>query len=255
MWIFFPYKHAINLITIYLFQVHRNISKTLEYYSENDRILVTHTSLPGKYPNLPGLQHHFLTTNVREKRLTELIPYNDCLYKNMYKYEYLAVLDIDEVIVPLSSNSWIQLIDKLEIKTANSKNIPKGSFVFRNIYFFDEPDHNHKWHTDVPMYMHMLQHDVRSKKHSKPFNYVKSFMNTSTVLTIHNHLPRECLGKCENYPVDVTDGQLQHYRDDCVKGIDCKEYKKSNVVDSNLFRYRDILVENVNKALYDIGLL
>ena len=42
------------------------------------------------------LQHLFLIAKRNHKRQNELIPYNDCLYRNMYRYEYIALLDIDE---------------------------------------------------------------------------------------------------------------------------------------------------------------
>ena len=42
------------------------------------------------------LQHLFLIAKRNHKRQNVLIPYNDCLYRNMYRYEYIALLDIDE---------------------------------------------------------------------------------------------------------------------------------------------------------------
>ena len=52
-------------------------------------------------PALPlqVLQHLFLIAKRNHKRQNELIPYNDCLYRNMYRYEYIALLDIDEELV------------------------------------------------------------------------------------------------------------------------------------------------------------
>jgi hypothetical protein len=39
----------------------------------------------GYQPNLPGLQHMYLKNKLNNKRQNELIPYNDCLYRNMYR--------------------------------------------------------------------------------------------------------------------------------------------------------------------------
>jgi hypothetical protein len=39
----------------------------------------------GYQPNLPGLQHMYLKSKLNNKRQNELIPYNDCLYRNMYR--------------------------------------------------------------------------------------------------------------------------------------------------------------------------
>ena len=53
--------------------------------------------ISGYQPNIQVLQHLYLKSKTNNKRQNELIPYNDCLYRNMYRYEYIALLDIDEV--------------------------------------------------------------------------------------------------------------------------------------------------------------
>lgn len=77
--------------------MHPNISKVLEHYQRVGKVEVTPLTLPGNQPNIPGFQHMYLTKKVNHKRQNELIPYNDCLYKNLYLYEHIALLDVDEV--------------------------------------------------------------------------------------------------------------------------------------------------------------
>jgi len=77
--------------------VHPNITKVLDHYQRLGKVEVTPLTLPGSQPNIPGFQHMYLTKKVNHKRQNELIPYNDCLYKNLYLYEYIALLDVDEV--------------------------------------------------------------------------------------------------------------------------------------------------------------
>jgi hypothetical protein len=45
----------------------------------------------------------------------ELLELNDCLYRNLYKYEYLAIFDIDEIIVPQNAYNWSQLISEIKV--------------------------------------------------------------------------------------------------------------------------------------------
>ncbi len=45
----------------------------------------------------------------------ELVELNDCLYRNLYKYEYLAVIDIDEIIVPKNAYNWSQMISEIQV--------------------------------------------------------------------------------------------------------------------------------------------
>ncbi|ESO05000.1 hypothetical protein HELRODRAFT_172012 [Helobdella robusta] len=47
----------------------------------------------------------------------QLLAANDCLYRFMYKFEYLAFVDIDEFIIPVASASWDDMISRLENST------------------------------------------------------------------------------------------------------------------------------------------
>ena len=62
------------------------VAKLLDVYSSSGRIEVKPITRPGNQPNLPGLQQLFNEKRIELKRLDELIPYNDCLYRNMYRY-------------------------------------------------------------------------------------------------------------------------------------------------------------------------
>ena len=42
------------------------------------------------------LQHLWLKARRKHKDQIDLIPYNDCFYRNIYRYEYIGLLDIDE---------------------------------------------------------------------------------------------------------------------------------------------------------------
>ena len=62
-----------------------DILQVLNYYTEKNIVDVTPISLPGYQPNLPYLQHMYLKSKLNNKRQNELIPYNDCLYRNIYR--------------------------------------------------------------------------------------------------------------------------------------------------------------------------
>ena len=53
-----------------------------------------------------------------------MIPYNDCLYRNMYRYKYIALLDIDEVILPIEEHNWSDLMKNVQL-LAGEKNDPR----------------------------------------------------------------------------------------------------------------------------------
>ena len=72
-------KNCSNTLTLTI------IGQVLEHYSSLGLVDVTPISLPGYQPNLPVLQHMYLKSKLNNKRQNELIPYNDCLYRNMYR--------------------------------------------------------------------------------------------------------------------------------------------------------------------------
>lgn len=243
-------------VFFYELQVHPNISKVLRYYEKLGRVESTPLTLPGGQPNVPGFQHMYLVRKVNHKRQNELIPYNDCLYKNLYTYKYIALLDVDEVIMPVNMMSWKELMDVVEVKALEIRNETRASYNVRNVYFLDDLIHTHGWFKDIPKYMHMLQHVYRSKNFTKPNQYVKCFHNPERALTLHNHFPLACLGSgCTSYSINTTDAQLQHYRADCVKTLKktCTEYRQNSVVDTTIWKYKDKLISRTTETLKNLG--
>ncbi|KAK1130932.1 hypothetical protein K0M31_017237 [Melipona bicolor] len=243
-------------IFFYQLQVHPNVTKILNHYQRLGMVHVTPLTLPGGQPNVPAFQHMYLTKKTNHKRQNELIPYNDCLYKHMYEYEYIALLDVDEVIMPVKDATWQDLMKRVMEKALKIRNETRASYNVRNVYFLDDLLHSHGFFKDIPKYMHMLQHVYRSQNFTKPNQYIKCFHNPERVVTLHNHFPLACLGAgCTSYPIQTEDAQLQHYRADCVKSLKktCIQYRENSVLDTTIWRYKDQLVERVTRTLEALG--
>ena len=246
-------------IFLYNLEVHPNVTKVLDYYVNEGKVDLTPLTLPGYQPNMQLLQHLYLKSRLNNKRQNEVIPYNDCLYRNMYRYDYVALLDIDEVIMPLKHNNWAEMMKEVELEAWSVKNQTRASFNFRNVYFMDEMLKAHQpagYFKDIPQYMHMTQHVYRSANYTKPGAYVKCFHNTEKVLILHNHFPLGCLGGvCTSYPVNISTGHLQHYRDDCVKTLkkSCDQFKSDSVLDDNIWRFKDEMISRTSEALSKLG--
>jgi hypothetical protein len=45
----------------------------------------------------------------------EFIELNDCFYRNLHNYEYLVIIDMDEVIVPVNGYNWSELIEEIKV--------------------------------------------------------------------------------------------------------------------------------------------
>ncbi|KAL1130258.1 hypothetical protein AAG570_013196 [Ranatra chinensis] len=243
-------------IFFYKLQVHPNITKVLNHYEKRGQVDVTPLTLPGGQPNIAGFQHMYLVKKVNHKRQNELIPYNDCLYRNLYAYEYVALLDVDEVIMPIKLSTWSELLDVILPKALAIRNESRASYNVRNVYFLDDLIHSHGWFKDIPQYMHMLQHVYRSKNYTKPNQYVKCFHNPERALILHNHFPLACLSSgCTSYSIETTDAQLQHYRADCVKTLkkSCIEFRENSEIDTTIWKFKEALISRATDTLLLLG--
>ncbi|CAL4066825.1 unnamed protein product [Meganyctiphanes norvegica] len=253
-WLELLFLVGANKVFFYQLEVHHNISKVLNYYQNQGKVEVTPITLPGEQPNIPGLLHMYLKSKLTNKRLNELIPYNDCLYKNIYRYKYIVLLDTDEIIMPKGVMNWKELMDTVIIpKALQTKKTLQASYNVRNVYFMDNMKYSQDWYIKIPNYMHMLQHVSRSVNYTKPRQYVKCFHDPEQVLTLHNHFPLSCLGgNCTTYDIETADAHLQHYRTDCVKTLkrSCdKEFRNNTIIDTTIWKYRDLLISQVTKVL------
>ena len=73
-------------ISFYDLGVNRNVSRLLKHYSRQGKVDLRSFSLAGHQPNLPGLTHLYLKAYIGVNMQSELVPYNDCFYRNMYRY-------------------------------------------------------------------------------------------------------------------------------------------------------------------------
>jgi hypothetical protein len=177
------------------------------------------------------------------------------------RYRYIALLDIDEVILPLQHNSWADMMAEVEKASLAEKNESRANWNFRTVYFFDnasQPDDLNASHS-IPPYMHMLRHVRRSAKHTKPGEYIKCFHNPDLPLTLHNHFPFSCLGgKCLTYNVNTSIAHIQHSRADCVNELkkSCeREFKNVSVKDTAIWRWQDDVVQRTSSTLSQLGFL
>ncbi len=72
-------------------------------------------TLPDIQPNSRHLFQWYYTQLISKFWPQELLELNDCLYRNLYNYEYLAIFDIDEIIVPQNAYNWSQLMSEIKV--------------------------------------------------------------------------------------------------------------------------------------------
>ena len=61
---------------------------------------------------------------------------NDCMMRNMYRYEFVIVVDFDEFIIPRRHRDYAALL--AHIDRMYKLRVPHHTYTFRNVYFFKE---------------------------------------------------------------------------------------------------------------------
>ena len=174
-----------------------------------------------------------------------------------HRYKYIALLDTDEVIIPIKHANWVDMMDDVEEKLKD-KNQEFASWNFRNVYFLDnmtdlldpQPDEG------IPKEFHMMRHVYRSAKYNAPGANVKSFHNPEKVLTLHNHLPHAVFPNTKRtFSVDSEIGHLQHYRTWCANYLSkvcAKDFMANPLRDTTIWRWKEQVIANVPLVLSEV---
>ena len=248
-WIEFLKVFGVGRIFFHILKVHKNIKKVLHHY-ESERF--------ADLKKIEYLQHgvSYNSDNgdkINYKRRQELITYNDCVYRNLYSYQYIALLDVDEMIVPQNHRNWSDMMKVVESEALEKLNKTRASWNFRTVYFLDTMTVSDG---DLSDGLHMLHHINRSSEYIKPVNYYdKTIFNPDTVLLVHNHYPLSCLGgKCLSHPVSPSLGHVHHYRASCPASLRSQCINNSVVTDTSLWRWRQEMITNFSKVKKKLNL-
>ncbi|KAH8419778.1 hypothetical protein KR009_002466 [Drosophila setifemur] len=240
----------------YMYDVHPAVQRVLDYYQRIGFLELRPLTLANGMPRLRHYQHMMLQQRKLEKRLNELIPYNDCFYRNLYRHDYLVNVDVDEVILPLGDNrNWSQLVERAHLLEEQKGGKCAGRFpslCFINTYFTKvEPELRNHEEQATTGELYTLQHTMRHRNHSLPGRATKCFHNAKLSLTLHNHFTLKWLpGGCNARTMNTTEAQMQHYREP-----DHKYEMKDLVEDRSAWRYATELraaVEQVWLHLDDV---
>lgn len=76
----------------------------------------------------------------REDQLHASPAINDCIYRLMYLYRWIVVIDLDELIVPENGNTprIIDLLDYVDQSYISRSALVPVNYVFRNSYYFTD---------------------------------------------------------------------------------------------------------------------
>ncbi|XP_017850063.1 uncharacterized protein LOC108605008 [Drosophila busckii] len=244
-------------VVFYDAQMHANMSKVIRHYMQDDFVELHPMSHGRGEPHAtPHFAHFAMEADYFNRILNEMIPYNDCFYRNMYNYDYIGVFDIDEIIMPLGNlSNWSQLIDVAQrapdYQRDSSHCKQWASFCFRNVYFprYAQQPKIFKY---LPSFYYMLQHVDRVAEHSDRYSATKCLHSTRYVEGLHNHFPffYTKRASCDAKSVPIQYAQMQHYREP-----DNKTHLLHPVRDDNIWRFQPQLQQRVFAKYEQLGFL
>ena len=219
-WIEIHKQLGAEIITVYLEDVPESIAKAVQPYIKDGLLELLDW-------NLKKRTRDFGQSGVM----------NDCLYRNLYRVEYLGVYDLDEVIVPQKHYSWHEMIEFLK----SHNNLDKyASLSFKgcpwHVSTRDKVIGNNMslcQNTSLPIYFTRTMRDKVAGDHPKlmiaPVRTISVQVHsidrqTTQRLNKHFFVPTE-LGLCHHYsrfrkPKDIFYSNIMaRYKEQVLEGI------------------------------------
>ena len=174
------------------------------------------------------------------QKMATIAVLNDCMYRNMHRYKFMVVVDVDEIIVPHKDANYSDMLRRI-VRTSRSTSV--DHMAFRNAYFFLDfpPDESQ------PRELATLRHHTRTSL-SRPGVAVKSIVNPRACVSLQNHF---CATRTPHdstvLMVDADVALNHHYKRCHFTSDECAHQLLVNVDDVATLHFRDKLVDRVAK--------
>ncbi|VDI41882.1 Hypothetical predicted protein [Mytilus galloprovincialis] len=187
---------GIDHLIFYVYNISSNLNSILEYLEDRSTITIIPWILPVE-------SNHVWYYG-------QSVAINDCLYRGMFYFKYLAFSDLDEYIV--SHNSGYSLRKLIEQKKSTDSRI--AAFRFRTAFFIRNPEAKGNTTFDV------LEHNYRTEGTSKIRS--KLIVEPYKIFEVGIHHVSRAWPDSENYTsyeIDHEDAIVHHYRT-CTSTLD-----------------------------------
>ena len=136
--------------------------------------------------------------------------FNDCMYRNMYRYRYVVSVDLDEIIVPKTLQDYYEILSSLEPKLRGGN---YSSIMFHSKAFYQSV-------LGIPQNVSSFI-DLRTTKYVYHVQdgRIKPFINPRYCLAGFSHYCLESFPRLNKITVPHTKhlAQVHHYRNQCFK--------------------------------------
>ena len=176
-----------------------------------------------------------------------MLALNDCMLRNMYRYHYLVILDLDELIVSRQHEPYSLMLRRIDQRLNLTR--PSHQYSFRNAYFFREYGA-----TDENETLRSLR--MRFRVNSSPDLFVvKSFVDPLSCFNVFQHHCRKQLaGHSSEFLHVPNDIAIKLHFRACPTGwiINCTEILKEKTRDDLMLGIRPRLVAAVGPVLREL---
>ncbi|KAL7738715.1 hypothetical protein ACLKA6_007477 [Drosophila palustris] len=179
---------------------------------------------------------------------------NDCLYRTMYRYKYLALVDLDEFIVPRYTDTLNELLSSLNQRFRNRNT---GAYSFQNAFYYLQFADDPLASSGIPGGNDQLgsvraslvtQRKTRRRYKLHPQKQRSKYIcKPEAVVEAGNHFVWEFSPGMGSLNVPPKEAILQHYRVCEFGGNDC--IKAPSIMDRTTTKYVNRLVQRVD-AVY-----
>lgn len=180
-------------------------------------------------------------------KLATIAVLNDCMYRNMYRYKHMAVIDIDEIIVPKRHDTLNALLTHLDGRYLGP------SYIFINAYFFEElPSVAPRNKSDATTHLTSIVKLNRLK--ASEIGYAsKSIVKPRLCVVVQNHhcMRRSATVSKRWWTISVAEdlALLHHYKRCHFKKFECKNLLSNYYLDDSTVRFEKTLAAQVERSL------
>lgn len=234
----------------------QQISEFIEMNQVLGAEIITLYFMEMKEDMLQFLQDHYakegLLRLVKWKKLEKWNPLHyfgqtlimhDCLHRNMHRVKYLALVDLDELIVPLKHQNWQEMI------TFFGGDDDYHSYQFGNCFYIENKDETSKIaqpckEVSVPKYFQRTSRRTCYCNDRSGYRQ-KYIMRTEYIIDMFIHWVCKAVNGKKQYKVSHRVAVNAHYRDTLPQ--DCSD--KSSIHDTTLLKYQSQVMSAMGQRM------
>lgn len=231
---------GVQKVAIYLTNCTSDLQKVLDYYVREKFVDLIPWKIASYVEVSRGWQKSASSGQLHY--FGQIAALNDCVYRYMYQSHYVALQDLDELILPLNFKNWNELLPELEKKYNQI-----GGFEFENHLFpISIKDLNAKYSPDSWKKVkgeNVLQHIIKISNDPRKFNNFKVIVNPRLVFKTTVHGVLQSVGG--TIRVDPQIAHMYHLRK--IENENLKQ--QTEILDPRLRDYANTLIPAVSEVL------